>query len=69
MSKSRQELKVGIFVLICLILLGGPADAIQQGLHAFSCPTYTIILNAANVGGLRPRASVLMSGVQIGTRR
>src|SRR5258708_22754563 len=28
---------------------------------------YTIILKTANVGGLRRRASVLMSGVQVGT--
>ena len=29
--------------------------------------TYNIMLHAANVGGLKPRASVLMAGVQVGT--
>ena len=29
--------------------------------------TYTVILDASNVGGLRNKASVLMSGVQVGT--
>ena len=30
-------------------------------------PTYDILLKASNVGGLKKRAGVLMSGVQIGS--
>ena len=33
----------------------------------FFRPTYVIYLEASNVGGLKPSASVLMSGVQVGT--
>ena len=33
----------------------------------FFRPTYDILLNAGSVGGLKPRAQVLMSGVQVGT--
>jgi phospholipid/cholesterol/gamma-HCH transport system substrate-binding protein len=66
MSKSRLELKVGLFVLIGLALLAGLLLEFSKGLTFFR-PTYEIYLQAANVGGLKPRAAVLMSGVQVGT--
>ena len=66
MNRSRLELKVGIFVLICLGLLVGLLLQFSKGTTLFR-HTYAIILNTSNVGGLRPRASVLLSGVQVGT--
>lgn len=66
MSQSRQELKVGVFVLFCLILVAALLLQFSKGITFFH-PTKTIILTAGNIGGLKPRASVLMSGVQVGT--
>ena len=66
MSKSRLEWKVGLFVTVGLILLGALMLQFSKGTTFFR-PTYTILLRAANVGGLKMRAQVLMSGVQIGT--
>ena len=66
MNRSRLELKVGLFVLICLGLLVGLLLQFSKGTTLFR-HTYTIILNTSNVGGLRPRAGVLLSGVQVGT--
>jgi hypothetical protein len=45
---------------------GRAAAAVQQGDHVLP-PTYDILLHAGNVGGLKPSAQVLMSGVQVGT--
>ncbi|HWF18329.1 MAG TPA: MlaD family protein [Verrucomicrobiae bacterium] len=66
MSKSRTELKVGFFVLICLTLVAVLLLQFSKGVTLFR-KTYTIILNTSNVGGLKPRAQVLMSGVMVGT--
>jgi phospholipid/cholesterol/gamma-HCH transport system substrate-binding protein len=66
MSKSRLEWKVGLFVLIGLVLLAALLIQFSKGLTFFR-PTYDIRLHSDNVGGLKPRASVLMSGVQVGT--
>ncbi len=66
MSQPRFEFKVGLFVLICLALLAGLLLQFSKGVTLFR-PTYTVILKAENVNGLRARASVLMSGVQVGT--
>jgi phospholipid/cholesterol/gamma-HCH transport system substrate-binding protein len=66
MNRSRLELKVGIFVMICLGLLVGLLLQFSKGTTLFR-KTYSIILNTPNVGGLRTRAGVLLSGVQVGT--
>jgi phospholipid/cholesterol/gamma-HCH transport system substrate-binding protein len=67
MSKSRLEWKVGLFVFIGLVLLGALAIEFSKGLTLLK-PTYDIYLRAPNVGGgLKVKASVLMSGVQVGT--
>lgn len=66
MSKPRNELKVGIFVVVCLALVAALLLQFSRG-NTFFRPTKTIILTASNIGGLRTRASVLMSGVQVGT--
>ncbi len=66
MGKSRLEWKVGLFVFIGLVLLAILLLEFSKGFTFFQ-PTYTIRLRSTNVGGLKPRAGVLMSGVQIGT--
>lgn len=66
MNRSHLELKVGVFVAVCLGLLVGLVLQFSKGTTLFR-HTYEIILNTGNVGGLRPRASVLLSGVQVGT--
>lgn len=66
MSKSHIEAKVGLFVFICLILVAILLLRFSKGTTFFH-PTKTIILTANNIGGLRTKASVLMSGVQVGT--
>ena len=66
MDKKRLEIKVGVFVLVGLVLLGALAVQFSKGMSLFR-PTYRILLRAPNVGGLKLHASVLMSGVQVGT--
>jgi phospholipid/cholesterol/gamma-HCH transport system substrate-binding protein len=66
MSKSRYEWKVGLFVLIGLVLLAVLMLQFSKGASVFR-KTYHILLQAANVGGLKERALVLMAGVQVGT--
>jgi phospholipid/cholesterol/gamma-HCH transport system substrate-binding protein len=65
MSQSRLEIKVGFFVFICLGLLAVLLIEFSKGTNLFR-PTYTIYLTTKNVGGLRVRSQVLMSGVEIG---
>jgi phospholipid/cholesterol/gamma-HCH transport system substrate-binding protein len=66
MSKSRLEWKVGIFVFVGLVLMAGLLLQFSKGTTFFR-PTKLILLRAANVGGLKMRAQVLMAGVQVGT--
>ncbi len=66
MSQSRLELKVGLFVLACLVLLGALMLQFGKG-TTFLRSTYAVRLRANNVGGLKTRSQVLMSGVQVGT--
>ena len=65
MSPKRLEWKVGLFVLVCLVLLGVLVLNFSKGLTFFT-PTYTLHLKTANVGGIKREASVLMAGVQVG---
>src|SRR5262245_31121370 len=65
MSQSRFEIRVGLFIFVCLALLAGLLIRFSKGASYFR-PTYDIVLRASNVGGLRQKASVLMSGVQVG---
>jgi phospholipid/cholesterol/gamma-HCH transport system substrate-binding protein len=64
--KSRLEWKVGLFVLIGLVLVAVLMLGFSKGLTFFQ-PTYTIRLVTTDVGGLKVRSAVLMSGVQVGT--
>lgn len=65
MSQSRIEIKVGIFVLIGLLLLGGLTLLFSRS-TAFYKDYYELRVLSVNVGGIKPGAKVLMRGVQIG---
>jgi len=65
MSKPRLEWRVGLFVLVALVLLGGLLIEFSKG-TTFFLPTNRILMRASNVGGLKPKATVLMAGVQVG---
>lgn len=64
-NKTQLQTKVGIFVFIGLILLAVLLISFSKG-TLFVKPTYEINLKTANVGGIKTRASVLMSGVPVG---
>lgn len=66
MDKKRLEWRVGLFVFIALVVLGALLLQFSKGTSLFR-PTYNLYLVAQNVGGLKKSASVLMSGVPIGT--
>ncbi|MGH7950951.1 MAG: MlaD family protein, partial [Limisphaerales bacterium] len=66
MDKSRLEIKVGLFVLIGLALLAVLLIQFSKGTSIFRS-TYTLRLHTSNVSGLKPRAGVLLAGVQVGS--
>jgi phospholipid/cholesterol/gamma-HCH transport system substrate-binding protein len=66
MEKSHQEIKVGAFVLVGLVLLAVLLLQFSKSTSIFR-GTYELRLHASNVGGLKERASVLLAGVQVGT--
>lgn len=66
MSEKRHELKVGIFVFIGLVLIGALMLYFSKAQSLFK-PTYTIFLETRFVGGLKPQAKVLLSGIEIGS--
>ena len=66
MEQKRLETKVGLFVFIGLVLLALLVIQFSKGTSLFR-GTYELRLHAANVGGLKPRASVLLAGVQVGS--
>ena len=66
MEKSRLEIKVGLFVLIGLAIVAVLLIQFSKGTSLFRS-AYTLRLHASNVGGLKPRASVLLAGVQVGS--
>jgi phospholipid/cholesterol/gamma-HCH transport system substrate-binding protein len=66
MEKSRLELKVGLFVAIGLVLLAVLLVQFSKGTSLFR-GTYSLKLHAVNVGGLKMKSGVLLSGVQVGT--
>src|SRR5690348_14829386 len=65
MSQSKFEWKVGLFVLIGLVLLAGLMINFSRGLPFFK-KTYALKLRAENVGGIKPKAAVMVSGVKVG---
>jgi phospholipid/cholesterol/gamma-HCH transport system substrate-binding protein len=66
MSQSRIEIKVGVFVLLGLLMLGGLTLLFSRS-TAFYKSYYELRLISANVGGIKPGAKVLMRGVQVGS--
>jgi ABC-type transporter Mla subunit MlaD len=66
MEKSRLELKVGLFVFIGLVLLAMLLIQFSKGTSLFR-GTITLRLHTENVGGLKQRSGVLLSGVQVGS--
>lgn len=66
MEKSRLELKVGLFVFIGLALLAVLLVQFSKGTSLFR-GTYMVNLHTENVGGLKQRSGVLLSGVQVGS--
>jgi ABC-type transporter Mla subunit MlaD len=66
MEKKRLEWRVGLFVFVGLVVLAGLLLQFSKGTSLFR-PTYSLFLKTSNVGGLKKHASVLMSGVPIGT--
>ena len=66
MEKKRLETKVGLFIFIGMVLLAGLLIQFSKGTSLFR-GTYELHLHATNVGGIKPRAGVLLAGVQVGT--
>ena len=69
MAKQRSiEIKVGIFVLLCLAI--GAGLVIKFGkLERFSSETYDITVIFPNVGGIVRDANVMYAGIPIGKVR
>jgi ABC-type transporter Mla subunit MlaD len=66
MEQKRLETKVGLFVFIGLALLAVLVIQFSKGTSLFH-GTYELRLHASTVGGLQPRAKVLLAGVQVGS--
>ena len=65
MSKTRQEWKVGVFVLIGLVVTALMVMRFSKGTGLSA--TYNLNLKARNASGIIRGASVLMAGVPIGS--
>ena len=66
MEKSRLEIKVGLFVFVCLALLAAMMVQFNKGGSLLN-DSITLKLHTANVGGLKRDAAVLLAGVQVGS--
>ncbi|HEY5296833.1 MAG TPA: MlaD family protein [Verrucomicrobiae bacterium] len=66
MESKRLETKVGLFIFIGLALLALLLIQFSKG-SSFFHGTYELRLHAASVGGIKPRAGVLLAGVQVGS--
>ena len=66
MNQSRPALKVGIFVLVALVVLGALIATFTKSGGWFS-PTYDLRGRASSVSGLKQGSVILMSGVPVGT--
>jgi phospholipid/cholesterol/gamma-HCH transport system substrate-binding protein len=65
MSESRAALKVGLFVIVGLVLLGVLVVLFSKG-TTFSGRHIQLQLKSGNVGSIKRGASVVMSGVPVG---
>lgn len=66
MPQSKIEWKVGAFVFVGLVLLAALMLNFSKGLSMFE-GTYNLRLVAENVGGIKEKAMVMLSGVKVGT--
>lgn len=66
MENSSLARKVGLFGFVGLVLIGLLLVNFSRG-AAFWKPRYEITVRAEGVGGLKPGAFVMMSGVPVGT--
>jgi len=66
MEQKRLETKVGLFVFVGLALLAVLLIQFSKGTSLFR-GTYELRLHAVNVGGIKPRAGVLLAGVEVGS--
>lgn len=65
MSDKRYTTRVGLFVLLGLIVAGALMLNFSRGVGLFQ-PKYELNMRVRTVAGMRPRAAVLLSGIQIG---
>jgi phospholipid/cholesterol/gamma-HCH transport system substrate-binding protein len=68
MSEKRYAGRVGLFVFIGLLLIGGLMLNFSRGVGLFK-PKYDLHMHVRSVAGLKPRSAVLLSGVQVGNVR
>lgn len=66
MSEKRHAGKVGLFVALALIVAVALLLVFSKGSSLFT-PTYELLLKAQTVAGLRNGATVLLSGIVIGS--
>ncbi|MBR89769.1 MAG: hypothetical protein CMO66_00640 [Verrucomicrobiales bacterium] len=65
MSSSRLELKVGLFMVVCLALAAALAIRFSETRMGLA-ETYTVVMETQSAGNLVDHANVVMSGVRIG---
>lgn len=65
-NNSRFEWKVGLFVLAGIVLIAALMLNFSKGVTLFQ-PTYDLRVVMPTVAGLKPKASVMMAGVPVGT--
>ncbi|MEY2408199.1 MAG: phospholipid/cholesterol/gamma-HCH transport system substrate-binding protein [Verrucomicrobiota bacterium] len=66
MNEKQLAIKVGLFGVVALVVLAGILLVFSKGQSWFTAG-YTLRLHADNVGGLKPRSTVLISGVPVGS--
>lgn len=66
MERSKNDLWVGLFVLIGLVALVFLALQSANLLSLNFQPTYRVTANFDNIGGLKPKAAVRSAGVLVG---
>ncbi len=66
MNESRYAGRVGAFVVVALILAAALLLVFSKGM-TWLTPVYSLRLRADNVGGLKARSAVLISGVAVGS--
>lgn len=65
MSAARLEWKVGLFVFVCLVLLGTMMLRFSKGVSLWG-GHYNLFLTTQDIGGVRQNAAVQMAGVKVG---